>query len=169
MITKYVGGNLSHRGMSPETLKKTAERIATIANDNPNEKAYSCWTEVADVKTHYSPTICPRGHYCDSTTKTKSPCPAGKYNINIGEGTIAQCNNCEDGFYNPIEGQAICPFQCGPGTYGDHQGAVAANVDSCKPNTIMLYFTIYGATGLTHVYYCPMFLAASLSDKPSVL
>ena len=115
-----------------------------VLDDNPNEKAYSCWTEVADVKTHYSPTICPRGHYCDSTTKTKSPCPAGKYNINIGEGTIAQCNNCEDGFYNPIEGQAICPFQCGPGTYGDHQGAVAANVDSCKKCKNGHYCSGYG-------------------------
>jgi len=38
VITKLVGGNLSHRGMTPETLKKTANKIAEIANEHPNEK-----------------------------------------------------------------------------------------------------------------------------------
>ena len=38
IFTKYVGGNLSHRNMSKENLRKTVDRIAHIANENPNSK-----------------------------------------------------------------------------------------------------------------------------------
>ena len=38
IFTKYVGGNLSHRNMSNDNLRKTANKIAEIANENPNCK-----------------------------------------------------------------------------------------------------------------------------------
>jgi ATP-dependent DNA helicase DinG len=38
ILTKYIGGNLSHRSINEVTLGKTVERIVEIANENPNEK-----------------------------------------------------------------------------------------------------------------------------------
>ena len=94
--------------------------------------AFACWTNFQDLTTHFSPKICPRGFFCPSTSKTQTPCPAGKYNLNEGVDVSSGCINCEDGFYNPLEGQSICPFQCAPGTYGDHRALAASGISFCK-------------------------------------
>tara|TARA_B100001287_G_C22686550_1_gene534160 strand:+ start:16347 stop:18482 length:2136 start_codon:yes stop_codon:yes gene_type:complete len=38
IFTNYVGGNLSHRNMSNDNLRKTVKKIVEIANENPNSK-----------------------------------------------------------------------------------------------------------------------------------
>ena len=117
-----------------------------------NSEAYSCWTEFSDISTHYAPHVCPRGYYCDSTTKTKRPCPTGTFNLDIGVGSADGCKNCADGFYNPIQGQPICQFSCPPGKYGDHQGATPKNDTYCKACKIGNYCSGYGVVTPTQ---CP--------------
>ena len=91
---------------------------------------------MSDWKTHHPPALCPRGSYCDSATKTRLPCPKGKYNPDSGQEGLESCINCLDGYYNPMEGQQVCPFQCPPGTFGKHsndgQTIVADSVVKCK-------------------------------------
>ena len=83
------------------------------------------------MSTHHPPVICPRGSYCSTSTLTEVKCAKGKYNLNSGKSEESSCEHCFDGFYNPIVGQQTCPFQCGPGRYGNHQGAAAIDKTFC--------------------------------------
>ena len=107
-------------------------------------KAYSCWTDPLDSSTHHVPTLCPRGSYCDDTTFVQTKCAAGKYNSKPGKSSASSCINCFNGYYNPMEGQQTCPFQCSPGKYGNHgdgqaAGVVPSSESSCKDCEVGLY------------------------------
>ena len=93
---------------------------------------YTCWTDYSDLTTHHAPVACPRGNYCNAETKTQVECPAGTYNLELGANNERQCINCDDGFYNPLPGQSLCPFQCTPGTFGAHDGVAAIDRSFCK-------------------------------------
>jgi hypothetical protein len=93
---------------------------------------YTCWTDYNDLTTHHAPSVCPRGNYCSAQTKTQVECPTGTYNLELGRGTLSSCINCDDGFYNPLPGQSMCPFQCTPGTFGAHDRSAAIDRSFCK-------------------------------------
>ena len=90
------------------------------------------WTNPNDMSTHHPPAICPRGSYCSKVDLIEVKCAKGKYNQNRGMSEESSCENCFDGFYNPILGQQTCPFQCGPGRYGNHQGQPPIDASFCK-------------------------------------
>ena len=122
--------------------------------------SYTCWTDPSNWETHHPPARCPRGSYCDVTTKTQLFCPKGKYNPIAGQDAVASCKNCLDGYYNPMEGQQTCAFQCPPGTYGKHSdvtlgdpATVADSISKCKDCPLG---TFCAGQGTVDPVDCPM-------------
>ena len=76
---------------------------------------------------------CNQFGYSCSTSGGVQPCPRGTYSDNAPEtmDSISQCQECQPGYYNTLEGQAFCPFPCPSGTYLAESGASSA--DQCIP------------------------------------
>lgn len=60
--------------------------------------------------------ICPKGYYCPEGTAWPVVCPAGTYNLNVGETTVDGCTPCIEGYYCPntqdrtqCVGGEVCP------------------------------------------------------------
>ena len=45
--------------------------------------------------------FCPQGSYCEVGTPLPTLCPAGKYGLNAGLKTEAECTDCVAGYFCP--------------------------------------------------------------------
>ena len=87
--------------------------------------AHTCWQfNHDDYTSHHTPTVCPRGSYCDPVSFTEFLCPAGTADFNIGNSKLEDCLPCEIGRFSPIPGSSYCPFTCRSGKWTDKVGSV---------------------------------------------